>query len=71
MTFIFEAEQILFVGTCKVISGGVDFNRKRHKRLDNKEYIRNRVSRRVKGFASRDWHIRFLRQMIRGLGFAG
>ena len=42
-----SAEQILLVETLKVISGGLDFDSKRQDRLNNKEYIRNRVSRRV------------------------
>jgi len=46
-------EQILLVAARKVISGGVDLNRKGKKRRDSKETFRNRV------------HIRFLRGEIR------
>lgn len=64
------AEQILLVGTRKVISGGVDFDRKNAK---NGLIARNIIGIvcRAKGFASRDWHIRFLRGAIRGMGSAG
>jgi hypothetical protein len=67
---VFSGQQILLVAARKVISNEDDLNRKGEKRRDSKETFRYGVSRRVKGFASRDWHIRFLRGAIRGLGFA-
>jgi hypothetical protein len=49
------AQQYLLVGSRRVISGGVDLDRKRKKRCDSKELFRNRV------------YIRFFRRSICGL----